>query len=334
MTLIDFALTVLILAAPIVIANVLAWRDRPLEIRIFHALLFLANGFVAFVALVLVLIPQEFLDNLQTNGTATTGELRPLGLILLAAALLSAAVSTGPVRGLLARITPIKSQSPVHTLALIISVYLVAQGAMTLIPGGLEELAESAVPASIGFVVISELAYIVVGLMGIGFPIRRRGKAILERLGVARITAKELAVAIGITAVITVLWGVFAALWTLASPDQVGQLEDVNDALLGNFNTVWEWLILAVAAGVGEELLFRGALQPAFGLVLTSALFAAVHVNFGYTPAFLFIFVLAIVLGWLRKRYNTTVSILVHAGYNFAQGLLVLLAQALEGIAS
>lgn len=38
-----------------------------------------------------------------------------------------------------------------------------------------------------------------------------------------------------------------------------------------------EVLGIAVASGVGEELLFRGALQPWIGLVATSALFAAMH---------------------------------------------------------
>jgi membrane protease YdiL (CAAX protease family) len=36
-------------------------------------------------------------------------------------------------------------------------------------------------------------------------------------------------------------------------------------------------ILLALASGVAEELLFRGALQPALGVVLTSILFGAVH---------------------------------------------------------
>lgn len=40
----------------------------------------------------------------------------------------------------------------------------------------------------------------------------------------------------------------------------------------------WTTLWLAAASALGEELLFRGALQPSLGLVATSLLFAAVHV--------------------------------------------------------
>ncbi len=44
---------------------------------------------------------------------------------------------------------------------------------------------------------------------------------------------------------------------------------------LRGLNPLW----IGLAAGVGEELLFRGALQPLLGLWLTSAVFVLVHVR-------------------------------------------------------
>ncbi|GGC20451.1 CPBP family intramembrane glutamic endopeptidase [Pseudoduganella buxea] len=41
----------------------------------------------------------------------------------------------------------------------------------------------------------------------------------------------------------------------------------------------WRPLWISLAAGLGEELLFRGALQPHLGLWFTSALFALAHVK-------------------------------------------------------
>jgi membrane protease YdiL (CAAX protease family) len=120
--------------------------------------------------------------------------------------------------------------------------------------------------------------------------------------------------------------------WTLFDPNQVEQLSGINDALLGEFDTVWEWFLLAAAAGLGEELLFRGALQPIFGLIPTSLIFAVSHVQYGLTPATLAIFLLSLVLGIIRKRSNTTVAILVHAGYNFILGLLSLLAVYMQSV--
>lgn len=39
----------------------------------------------------------------------------------------------------------------------------------------------------------------------------------------------------------------------------------------------WNPLWIALAAGIGEELLFRGALQPVIGIVLSSLLFVLAH---------------------------------------------------------
>ena len=39
---------------------------------------------------------------------------------------------------------------------------------------------------------------------------------------------------------------------------------------------------------------------------------------------------LAVILGLIRRRYSTTIAIFVHVGYDFALGLLALLATVLE----
>src|SRR5436190_1356073 len=51
-------------------------------------------------------------------------------------------------------------------------------------------------------------------------------------------------------------------------------------ALLGDVSSR-EIVILAVASAVGEEVLFRGALQPWIGIVPQAALFALLHVGPG-----------------------------------------------------
>jgi membrane protease YdiL (CAAX protease family) len=39
----------------------------------------------------------------------------------------------------------------------------------------------------------------------------------------------------------------------------------------------WQAALVALAAGIGEEILFRGALQPSFGLIPASLLFGLMH---------------------------------------------------------
>ncbi len=48
--------------------------------------------------------------------------------------------------------------------------------------------------------------------------------------------------------------------------------------LLGRFKlNTSEIILVSLCAGVGEEILFRGALQPIFGILITSIIFVAIH---------------------------------------------------------
>jgi membrane protease YdiL (CAAX protease family) len=87
----------------------------------------------------------------------------------------------------------------------------------------------------------------------------------------------------------------------------------------------WELLAVAIAAGAGEELLFRGALQPlaerwlgaAAGLILTSVLFGALHA--ASTAYFVLATLVGLYLGWLAQTFDDLVTpIFVHAAYDFA----------------
>ena len=76
-----------------------------------------------------------------------------------------------------------------------------------------------------------------------------------------------------------------------------------------------ELFLLAGAAGVGEEVLFRGALQSLIGLRTTSLIFALCHaVTIAY---FALALLMSIYLGWLFKETgNLLVPILVHWIYD------------------
>ncbi|MEO5558975.1 MAG: CPBP family intramembrane glutamic endopeptidase [Dokdonella sp.] len=77
----------------------------------------------------------------------------------------------------------------------------------------------------------------------------------------------------------------------------------------------------AVAAGFGEELLFRGALQPLLGIWVTSALFVLVHIRayqldkldkrvlFQSTS----IFAISVVLGYVAAYAGLVTAMIVHA---------------------
>ncbi len=131
---------------------------------------------------------------------------------------------------------------------------------------------------------------------------------------------------------LAIQWAIGIA-WVLIDPEQAELLSNINEAFLSDIDSLPEWFLLAASAGIGEETLFRGALQPVLGLGFTSVLFAIVHVQYGFTPVTIAVLIIGLALGILRNRTNTTTAILVHFGYNFTLGLLSLLATFVEQFA-
>jgi hypothetical protein len=81
-----------------------------------------------------------------------------------------------------------------------------------------------------------------------------------------------------------------------------------------------EVVVIAVAAGVGEELLFRGALQPEIGLIPASLVFGALHTGGRGTFAFgCWVAVMGAALGWLAVASGGLLApIVAHAAYDAA----------------
>jgi hypothetical protein len=103
--------------------------------------------------------------------------------------------------------------------------------------------------------------------------------------------------------------------WT---PDAYGQINAILDKTQDGLSLA---LVGAVMAGTCEEVLFRGALQPRAGIVITALLFAAGHLYYGATPILAFVFVSGLAYGLLRQHMNTTTAIIAHATYDVVASL-------------
>jgi len=66
-------------------------------------------------------------------------------------------------------------------------------------------------------------------------------------------------------------------------------------------------------------------------LILSAAFFALLHSQYGITLSTLVVFVLGLVLGLLRIRYNTSTSMTTHATYNMTLGLIAYLSLFITG---
>ena len=102
--------------------------------------------------------------------------------------------------------------------------------------------------------------------------------------------------------------------------------------------TIWEMALLSLAAGWGEELLFRGLIQAEvahwtnvpLGILAASVAFGLAHF---LSPAyFVLAFVMSVYFGWLYWQFDSLwVPMIAHALYDFL--MLLILRRSDQGAA-
>lgn len=98
----------------------------------------------------------------------------------------------------------------------------------------------------------------------------------------------------------------------------------INERMFQN-RPVWHIAALALIISVCEELLFRGAIQHAFGAYWTSILFAAIHVRYlrHWVPTGL-VFAVSYGLGWSMAHTGTIwTPIFAHFLIDFVMGCII-----------
>lgn len=311
----------------IFLANFIAAQGDSRLRYLFHRFLLIINLTILLPGVLLVIAPELVWEFLLDPAVAPEFVNGPAaGLVFIGMALWGIIATLRPARRFLARYMPLNPDSPVHTLALVLAGYLMGNSLVNMTLGGLESMLETAAPVTIEMVVTSQLLFALIGMLGVGMIVRRNGRALLQRLGLEWPTWGQMRVVLFWIIVLVILQGILGWLWAIINPEEAELVEDVTMLLVEDMDTTWKWFALAASAGLGEEILFRGALQPVLGIPFTALLFAFAHIQYGFTIFFFFIFFIGIILGLLRQRYNTTTVILIHFGYNFILGLLTLIA--------
>lgn len=81
-----------------------------------------------------------------------------------------------------------------------------------------------------------------------------------------------------------------------------------------------DMLVVALNAGVGEELLFRGTVQPLLGIGWTSFVFALLHTGVPRSRSLaafgLYVFAMSLGLGVLYERYGLAAAMAAHAAFD------------------
>lgn len=181
----------------------------------------------------------------------------------------------------------------------------------------LRQIKQSGQSPSLLFIIgTNQVPFLVIAVVGVGFLVRRNPAQTLERLGLVWPGWRWILASLG-GAVVLVIFGIaFDQATVRLTPEQSRSIDEVSKQLLNSVSTPLAAIALALAAGIGEEILFRGALLPRLGNGLSALLFAVLHTQYAISLASLEIFILGLALGWLRKRAGTTGSIIAHAGYD------------------
>jgi uncharacterized protein len=240
---------------------------------------------------------------------------------IMVTAAIAAVLAARTVREQIARLLPIDPDSPVHAYALVLAVILFGTQLATVLFVNVLAIDQTLPPLSIGDVLASETPFLIMALAGVGLYIRRNLAGSAERLGLVRPAWWQVAVALAAA-------GAFFALvqgadwlshqWT---PGVAHQVDNTTQHVFGGLNEPLGIAAIALLPGICEEILFRGALQPRLGLLVTAILFTSIHTQYGLSFDAASVLIVAIGLGLIRKYTNTTTSSLCHVTYNLLAGV-------------
>jgi uncharacterized protein len=259
-----------------------------------------------------------------STGVERADELRSallLGVPLTVAGALGLLYLWSRLQRAVARLIPVRAGSPIVYLTVVLGLLLVAQQIGAQVQAGK--------PLTIGDLLAQDIPLLLLCFVGVGVFVRRTPREAIERLGLLPPRQKRwwLVAILGVGVFMAVAFAI-EALANVIAPNQQKQLSDVTTVLFSQFNNPAAVIFLGVLAGIVEETLFRGALVPRFGVIISAILFAALHTQYAVSFATLEVFVLGLGLGWLRVRSGSTLpSIVTHAGYDIAVGFLSLMAQ-------
>ncbi|KAF1075955.1 CPBP family intramembrane glutamic endopeptidase [Methanogenium sp. MK-MG] len=264
------------------------------------------------------------------DSLSTDDALRIAEVVLLV--LLSAGISfvgfSRRFRGFLSRYVPLDPDSFVHMVALVAVTALTLMPLVPLLVLGEPVLLspvflETGTGGEIFMESMKDDIYNLLWTMGasflvVGLFITRNIPETLKRLGLVRPTLQEVGIAIGlgillvgvftvVEAGITIVWQFFG--WQMTDTDAV-------ELLFAPMLTPVGALVASIAAGFGEELSIRGVLQPRFGILIPSLLFAALHAFQYNWDGVLSVFLAGIIFALIRRYYCTTVSAVTHTVYD------------------
>lgn len=259
----------------------------------------------AATAAVVVAVDAAYVGGVSLQAIGTEG---PARIAYVIAAVIVVALSAVQVVRLLGR-SPLFD--PVHLIAVQLAFALVMRWAYYLGSGlGIDPNTYGAGTTATPF--RAELPLLAMALAAIGLGMTRPVASAARRLGLAIPRWWHVALALAVANAYILLTYPANVLTYWITPEAYSGIVQILHKTDGSL-PYWAALAYALLAGICEESLFRGAIQPRVGIVATAVLFAAIHVQYGLTPILGLVFAAGLTYGLIRRHLNLTTAVIAHA---------------------
>lgn len=221
-------------------------------------------------------------------------------------------------RKLLAKYTPYDPASPIDLTGLAILLTLIAFLGVSVLTTGdsSDDLVATSTFTLVVSLIVTMLTFVSLAYISVGYRFWRNGYEATERLGIRKPSIMTILIGVGYVIPVLIMNLIGGLLTQIFQPDRTADLDQTLNAMTDGILTPAGALLIGLTAGIGEELFFRGALQPRFGIILTSFAFALMHTQYELTWVILGMFGIGILLGLERQRYGTVAAIITHATMN------------------
>jgi membrane protease YdiL (CAAX protease family) len=232
-----------------------------------------------------------------------------------------------PFGKLMASFTPYDPKSAIDLTGLSILLALMAFLAVSVLTAtGEEEIVTASSTISLVFsLIFTMLTFVSLAYIAVGYRIWRTGPEATERLGVRMPTLRTIGIGFAFVIPVMVMNMIGGILVQIFQPGITDDLDKTLDSMTQGIQNPLGALLIGLTAGIGEELFFRGALQPRFGIVLTALAFALMHQQYELSWVMLGMFGIGILLGIERQRYGTVAAIVTHATMNIIAVMIQIL---------
>jgi membrane protease YdiL (CAAX protease family) len=247
---------------------------------------------------------------------------RVLGPLLVLVAIGFGLPLLPPFREALARVTPLDPNSTIDMTGLCMVLGLLG----FFVGTGLAPMADEP-PGIVPSVGIAELlvqaaAFVAIAYIAVGYPYWRDLRTATERLGIVVPDPRTIGIAIAATFACFVVATIAGLIAQQVDPGLSEALDEAVDQITAQVQNPIGAVVLGASAGIGEEAIFRGALQLRYGIIIPSLLFTMLHgPQYGFNLALLGLFGVSVILGLVRKQVNTTAAMITHALFNAVQVL-------------